>query len=344
MAAKGGPRPPMFDARTIFNRLDTNHDGKLSFEEFAVGVQHLHQFLAMRAPRRQMPRPGVMMRQARDKMFAYGSEFGKVLFTKGRPCPCGCPYCGAAMKGPQHRGPAAWSMANACPGCRQWFGQQYGHGPQRPGHARHGGMQSAAYGPWQHGGMGWGPREFAPWQRGEMAQAEYRPWQRERAEWMERGPGRAGGMGWGPMHFAGREFAEGFPPPPDVMFSRGPAFDGGREWDNPRPEPGPWFEGRQRGEGRQWFDGPRHPQAKKAEMKKHEGKNREMKKPAGKPEKKVGAERSDFAARLAALERQQAQILSVLQMLASEHQSNKELARGGEDFRRERRHHDEDED
>ena len=54
MAAKGpgpgGLKLPL-DARAIFNKLDKNHDGKLSFEEFAVGVRHLNQLLAQ-APRR----------------------------------------------------------------------------------------------------------------------------------------------------------------------------------------------------------------------------------------------------------------------------------------------------
>ena len=51
MAAKGpgpgGLKLPL-DARAIFNKLDKNHDGKLSFEEFAVGVRHLNQLLAQR--------------------------------------------------------------------------------------------------------------------------------------------------------------------------------------------------------------------------------------------------------------------------------------------------------
>jgi hypothetical protein len=112
------------------------------------------------------------------------------------------------------------------------------------------------------------------------------------------------------MHFAGREFAGGSPPSPDVMFFRAPGFDEHRDWDAPRGEAAPRFEGR-------------HPQGKKPQMKKPA---------ARKPEMKMGAERRDFEARLAALERQQAQILSVLQMLASEHKS-KELARGGKDAR-----------
>ncbi len=50
-----GAMSPMFNARAIFNRLDTDHDGKLSFEEFAVGVRHLHQFLAGRISELQRP-------------------------------------------------------------------------------------------------------------------------------------------------------------------------------------------------------------------------------------------------------------------------------------------------
>ena len=38
--------PPMLNARVLFERLDTNKDGQLSFDEFAVGVRHLQMFLA----------------------------------------------------------------------------------------------------------------------------------------------------------------------------------------------------------------------------------------------------------------------------------------------------------
>ena len=70
-----------------------------------------------------------------------------------------------------------------------------------------------------------------------------------------------------------------------------------------------------------------------------------MKKPAAKkPEVKMGAERRDVEVRLAALERQQAEILSLLRVVVSEHKT-KELAKGGKDFRHgERKPHHEDRD
>jgi len=51
----GNVVPPMLNARAIFDRLDTNKDGKLSFEEFAVGVRHLQAFLAARIGEMKMP-------------------------------------------------------------------------------------------------------------------------------------------------------------------------------------------------------------------------------------------------------------------------------------------------
>ncbi len=60
----------------------------------------------------------------------------------------------------------------------------------------------------------------------------------------------------------------------------------------------------------------------------------EMKKPASnKSEVQLGGERRDFEVRLAALERQQAEILSVLRVMVSEHNKTKEVAHGGKDYR-----------
>ena len=47
MAGSGGRlATPRLDAQAIFNRLDTNKDGKLSFEEFSAGLQKFQQRMA----------------------------------------------------------------------------------------------------------------------------------------------------------------------------------------------------------------------------------------------------------------------------------------------------------
>ena len=54
-----GPKAYGF-ARAIFDRLDTNHDGVLSFQEFVAGLRHLCNAVAMRLPNQMFGRQGGM--------------------------------------------------------------------------------------------------------------------------------------------------------------------------------------------------------------------------------------------------------------------------------------------
>jgi len=321
-----GKRMPTFDARAIFDRLDKNKDGKLSFEEFQAGLREFHQFMAARAPMWQMPGPGEMVRHARDEMFAYGAGFAKTCFAKGPQRGHCCSHCGAAMKGPHHHGPEGWAKAG--PDGHRWTGHHHGHHDGMACHkhhrSHHGNMGWAAYGHrHHHGDMGWAKHGHHH-HHGDMGWAKHGSRHHGDMGLAEHGPRHHGDMGWGdgPMQFAGREMADGYPLPEWFRNSR---FEERREW----------FDGRQGPEGWQRPDGWQRP----------EGKRPETKKPAAqKPEVKMGAERQNVEFRLAALERQQAEILSLLRVVVSEHKS-KEIAKGGKDFRHgERKSHHEDQD
>jgi len=107
------------DPKVVFARLDTNHDGKLSFDEFYVGWQHLCRFLEAQAKAYPMPNPGDMMRhaQGKGKMPAMGAKGGKPQLAKDGQCPCcakdgkkasPCPCCGA------HTADSRQAQAEAC--------------------------------------------------------------------------------------------------------------------------------------------------------------------------------------------------------------------------------------
>ncbi len=69
--------PPMFNPRVLFQRLDTNKDGKLSFDEFTVGVRHLQRFLATRF--------GELKRPLSDGVRAVRAKMGQFRGQSGRP-------------------------------------------------------------------------------------------------------------------------------------------------------------------------------------------------------------------------------------------------------------------
>ncbi len=122
--------PPTLNARVLFSRLDTNKDGKLSFDEFAVGVRHLQRFLATRMS--EMKRP------LSDGMRALREKWGQFRGQSGHP--------GMGPMG-QHRGMGP-------------MGQQFGMGPMG---------QQFGMGPMgQHPGMG--PMMGQPFGMGPMGQ------------------------------------------------------------------------------------------------------------------------------------------------------------------------------
>lgn len=221
-------KPPMFDAKVVFARLDTNKDGKLSFEEFQVGCQKMHQAMVSRMHRWKGPFQGGMP-FGHKGMDARKPPFGKPDFAKGPEGPHG----DKGVKGP------------GAPGSKGHKGPRDGHfakGPKGP--------------------------------EGEHAAKGHEP------DGMHQGPGH--------KH--------------DVVKPEGK-----------KPEP------------------------KKPEIKKPEVVRPAKASPAATPAEKATAQNRSFEARLTALERQQAQILSLLRATVRPERQNKELARGGKDTRHEGR-------
>jgi autotransporter-associated beta strand protein len=165
---------PAFNPRVLFARLDTNKDGKLSFDEFAVGVRHLHQLFAARVDGVKAPlQRGVQL--AREKMRRFQDGFAKQFQGKapmGRPGmgPAGRPGTGMPGMGPMGPGgpgfgmgpmggPGMGPMGMGHPG----MGPMGGPGMGRPGMGPMGmgpmgrpgmGMAQFGMGPMGHPGMG----------------------------------------------------------------------------------------------------------------------------------------------------------------------------------------------
>ncbi len=191
--AKRSPKKPMaggmqpkLAAKAIFDRLDTDKDGKLSFAEFSVGLRHLRQAMTARVNTWQSPkRPGAGKQFATKhsakkpgpqkfaqghqgfdgKKFAQGpKDHGGEQFAKGYHRPDGKDF-----------GKQEWRRPGGqfakCPWCEHC--KQFNKGPWQ-----HQDMQSGM-GPWQHRGM---ESEMGPWQhRGPMPprgmQSGMGPWQ-----------------------------------------------------------------------------------------------------------------------------------------------------------------------
>ena len=341
VAAKGpGPGGPGFkplDARAIFNKLDTNHDGKLSFEEFAVGVRRLNQMLAQRAQAWQQPvrqffgGPGanVTVRRGPGGGFPPGPHFpgmqpGGNYFWLSRDVGGRGPQAWIARDG--GGGGPPWAQHFGGCGCPQCVGARHfaggwqgfdGRGPMcgpmcfanfqgahHHHHHHHHGMDGCD-GPWHCGGMG----DYAGYWHHHHGMGGFDGWHHHGACGFYAGgqcPYCGGGFG-GPRGFGG----PGFGGP--MMH---PGFGGQRpQWGGPMAE-GRWQPGMMSGR-----EGPRGPEAAKGHHKhQHDGKaiGHGEKKP-GRPQSVRAEGRADedrldtIEARLAALEEQQAATLAMVQ-------------------------------
>ena len=151
--------PPTLNARVLFSRLDTNKDGKLSFDEFAVGVRHLQSFLATRM--------GEMKRPLSDGMRAFREKWGQFQRQSGRP---GMGPMGQHPgMGPMGQHPGMGPMGQH-PGMGPMMGQPFGMGPmgQHPGMGPMMGQQFGMGPMGQHPGMG--PMMGQPFGMGPMGQ------------------------------------------------------------------------------------------------------------------------------------------------------------------------------
>lgn len=143
----GGAKPPKKTAKAIFIRLDKDEDGKLSFEEFSVGLRHLRHIMATRADKWCKP-----TRQG------FGPEFDEKYFAKGH----------------KHHGNKKFAKGFHC-----FYCMRYGMGPWHPPHGMQFGMN-----PWHPRGMYYGMNPWHPpvnmqdWGQGHPGEKNYtmRPW------------------------------------------------------------------------------------------------------------------------------------------------------------------------
>jgi hypothetical protein len=159
-------KAPQFDAKVLFARLDKDKDGKLNFEEFSVGLRHLHQMWVAKAPRMQMQKvqafAGKVMPQCPWAKPRPQQGKAMMVIKKGLGGPQGCPMM---AKGPQKGKPGqfVWGQFQGkCPHGKQFAkGPQFGKGPQM----FHGGKQFAKGHPcpMQFGKCPWRPygKQFA---------------------------------------------------------------------------------------------------------------------------------------------------------------------------------------
>ncbi len=147
--------------RAIFDRLDTNHDGVLSFQEFVVGMRQLHNSFAAQWQNETANRPsGDRYQQFAGKHFDGGKRHGGWDVAQGH---------GMHHK---HRG----------------YGQGHGMHHKHHGHGQGHGMHHKHHGcgqgqPWRHEG-----HEFAEshsWRNDYREYGESRPWQRDGHEFGE---------------------------------------------------------------------------------------------------------------------------------------------------------------
>lgn len=231
--------PELPDLKVLFDRFDTDKDGKLSFDEFKTGVTKLHQHLAQRAAAN--PVPGRGFAGGRDAM-PPGPWMAMRQTGWERPVPPGAPFgqFGPGWQrgpGPQFRGYGnGWQRGSAPMG---WGGWQSGRGPQHfgfaPGWPPHHRPDFGGYAhDWQrggppthrgnwHGGPGYGP-QFRGYAHGWHAG----PGSQFRGPWPGPGP-QFGGYAMNPRPGRGQQIR------------REPGMDGGPrarrsdpdDWDRP---------------------------------------------------------------------------------------------------------------
>ncbi|MEN6451224.1 MAG: EF-hand domain-containing protein [Thermoguttaceae bacterium] len=144
----GGPKAMEASDRAIFNRLDTNKDGKLSFEEFAAGLRQFREMVAKQAKAWTPPFAGRMYAQApKGMMQGFACPFGPMAFTAkaqkhpGQPgrvtvtvtrqaAPSHCPM---AMRGPERKQAAKVMEAKKCHHDHAGYAMKDGH----DGHHHH---------------------------------------------------------------------------------------------------------------------------------------------------------------------------------------------------------------
>jgi len=248
--------PELPNLKTLFDRLDTDKDGKLSFDEFKVGMTKLHQFFAARLAENRVPTNRMAGRPDGWQSGPWPARRHTGWEPAGRPGPQFRGYAGGWYgHGRQFRGYAQ--------GWYQGRGPQFrGYGPMGPGPQFRGyaqgwyqgrGPQFRGYGPMgpgpQFGGYadGWhrpggpdyrpgGPQFRGPGPMGAGPQFDGYAMN----PFAGRGPQFQGpGIGWGSQFRGPGPEGRGFPGPGPGPQGRGPRFDGSGMGRGPQ-FPGSW--------------------------------------------------------------------------------------------------------
>jgi len=148
--------------KVVFNRLDSNHDGQLSFVEFSQGVKSL---LGFNAP----AGPGMNCPMAQQDEHRSGPAYGGQKFQQEQGCDC-FGHGPQAMNRSQGYGPGPGMGPMGF--ARGEFGQRQG-GPRQDGWGPMGG---------HHGGMPDFDRD------GRVGNAGPQPWMRGAQKWMGQSP------------------------------------------------------------------------------------------------------------------------------------------------------------
>ena len=144
-------------ARRIFDRLDKNQDGALSFDEFSDGLRRLHQAMRNRALKHRQ----AAQSRADKADWPHGHGYGRGGMDQ-RYCPCYGPWCSRAPAMHNHPYFCAHCYGPRSADADDWGAGRQGYCP-RAGHH---------YGNWHHANRHHPARRHPAWHDGPMGMGD----------------------------------------------------------------------------------------------------------------------------------------------------------------------------